>query len=143
GRMLSEIQEAHGFRKEPYRAHIVGLRWEGDAYEARLIVRVRAVVAEGFRDDVEPLLARGDGTARAMESVGYRQVKAAVESADGGPSDEELIQRVTRVTRVFARRQRTWLRDQPVEYVSSSVLSDESEFLSYAASLQKVFRPAT
>jgi tRNA dimethylallyltransferase len=136
GRTLSDIQEEHGFRKQLYRAHLLGVRWEKEAYEARLAGRVRAMIAAGFRDEVKSLLARGYGATRAMESVGYRQVKEAVESGEE-PNDDELALSVTRVTRIFARRQRTWLRDQPVEYVESGVLAEEEELSSYAASLRQ------
>jgi tRNA dimethylallyltransferase len=47
-----------------------------------------------------------------MQSVGYRQVYDAVR-ADEAPDADEIV----RTTRVFARRQRTWLRDQPVEWL--------------------------
>ena len=49
---------------------------------------------------------------RAFGSVGYREIKEAVSA--GGPIDEAaLVDRISRATRVFARRQRTWLRKVP------------------------------
>lgn len=51
-----------------------------------------------------------------MASVGYSQVAAALRS--GAPIDRSaLVDSVFRATRVFARRQRTWLRDQDVRWV--------------------------
>ena len=52
--------------------------------------------------------------ARAMGSVGYKQVRDHI---DGAIAEEDLASAIVRATRVFARRQRTWLRDQPVEWV--------------------------
>jgi tRNA dimethylallyltransferase len=51
-----------------------------------------------------------------MGSVGYRQVREA--QAAGSAGDQAaLADAIVRATRVFARRQRTWLRDQPVEWL--------------------------
>ncbi|MEJ7735446.1 MAG: hypothetical protein WKG00_40450 [Polyangiaceae bacterium] len=58
--------------------------------------------------------ARGYGEARAMSSVGYRQVR---DHLRGELPGDELLGAVVRATRVFARRQRTWLRDLPVEWL--------------------------
>jgi tRNA dimethylallyltransferase len=48
-----------------------------------------------------------------MGSVGYKEVRAFVE---GQLPQAELVDTIVRATRVFARRQRTWLRDEPVKY---------------------------
>jgi tRNA dimethylallyltransferase len=69
----------------------------------------------GWVDEVRALLDAGYRDSRAMHSVGYRQIAEAVES--GAAIDDSLGESIARATRVFARRQRTWLRDQPVELV--------------------------
>jgi tRNA dimethylallyltransferase len=51
-----------------------------------------------------------------MGSVGYRQVK---EHVDGQLPARDLEDAVVRATRVFVRRQRTWLRDEPVTWVAA------------------------
>jgi len=60
------------------------------------------------------LVRAGYREARAMSSVGYRQVLAHV---DGRLASSELGSAIDRATRIFARRQRTWLRDQPVKWL--------------------------
>jgi tRNA dimethylallyltransferase len=70
----------------------------------------------GWIDEVRDLLARGYGDTRAMSAVGYKQVHAFLRGE--GPSDAEaLTTAIVRATRIFARRQRTWLREQPVEWL--------------------------
>jgi tRNA dimethylallyltransferase len=122
-RPLSALQEEHGFRKARYRARLVGVRWDKDEYESRLASRVRSMLEQGWKDEVKGLIERGFGAARAMDAVGYRQVREAVlgETATS-IADAELEASIVRVTRVFARRQRTWLREEPVEYVESQLL---------------------
>jgi tRNA dimethylallyltransferase len=52
-----------------------------------------------------------------MGSVGYKQVKGHVE---GRIPEGELAGAIMRATRVFVRRQRTWLRDEQVTWVRAA-----------------------
>lgn len=137
GRPLSAIQQAHGFREARYRATLVSVDWDRATYEVRLAARVRAMLAAGWRDEVRDLLLRGYGEARAMDAVGYRQVRDAVLS-NVPPDDEALATEIIRVTRIFARRQRTWLRDEVQERVPSSALSDEKMLEEWATRLAPI-----
>jgi tRNA dimethylallyltransferase len=75
------------------------------------------MLAAGWVAEVEGLLAQGYGEARAMASVGYRQISEALSKA-AVQDEPALVDAIVRATRVFARRQRTWLRDQPVEWLA-------------------------
>ena len=57
---------------------------------------------------------RGSRDARAMGSVGYKQVLACLE---GQLPRDEMKVAIDRATKVFARRQRTWLRDRPIDWI--------------------------
>jgi tRNA A37 N6-isopentenylltransferase MiaA len=57
-----------------------------------------------------------------MQSIGYRQVKDALEKA--AFDEQELMREVFQKTRVFARRQRTWLRDEPQLKLPPSCLDE-------------------
>lgn len=133
---LSDIQERHGFRKARYRAQLMTLDWDKEAYEQRLRARVCQMMEQGFRQEVRALLERGYGEARAMTAVGYRQVKDAVKSQNAPISDEELLEQVVRVTRVFARRQRTWLRDETLRRVPVQVLKEGQELVQLVEELR-------
>jgi tRNA dimethylallyltransferase len=126
GTPLSLLQAQHGFRAARYDARLCALSWDRDEYEERLRARVAQMVADGLREEVQGLLLRGYGEARAMDAVGYRQVREALSSPEP-VSDEALAENVTRVTRIFARRQRTWLRHEPITLLSSHLLMDDSE----------------
>jgi tRNA dimethylallyltransferase len=121
GRPLSEYQREHGFRQPRYRARMFGVRHEREALHARIEARVRHMLKVGWVDEVHDLVVRGYGQSRPMSSVGYAQVKAAIDL--GEPIDEEqLVRAVAQVTRVFSRRQRTWLREQPVDWLDPEML---------------------
>ena len=116
---LSRFHEEHGFRAPRYAARLMGVRHEPAELDRRIDSRARAMLAAGWVDEVRTLLAAGHAETRAMHAVGYKQIVEALRSQ--GPLDlEALTTSIVRATRVFARRQRTWLRDQPVEWVAGS-----------------------
>jgi tRNA dimethylallyltransferase len=116
---MSEWQAAHGFREPRYDARLVGIHREREELDRRIAERVQHMLDAGWVEEVRSLIARGFCEARAMRSVGYRQIAEAVQS--GPPVEHEaLAERVYRATRVFARRQRTWLRDQPVRWLGEA-----------------------
>lgn len=106
GRPQSAWHDAHGFRavRHPHRLLAVDLPRE--ALDRRIEARARAWLAQGWVEEVRGLVDAGYGQARAMGSVGFREVHAHLR---GELSEEELLPAIVRATRVFVRRQRTWL----------------------------------
>jgi tRNA dimethylallyltransferase len=115
GKPLSVWHEGHGFRERRHAARLVGVRFDAAALEARITRRAQAMFDAGFVDEVRALLRDGYGECRAMASVGYRQVADALIA--GQIEHDALIADIVRATRIFARRQRTWLREEPVEWL--------------------------
>ncbi len=113
---LSRWQAEHGFRSPRYTARLVGVRREREELDRRIEARVRAMLAAGLIDEVRALTAAGYGSSRAMGAVGYKQVSLAL-AADVPTDTDALALSIVRATRIFARRQRTWLRDEPVEWL--------------------------
>ena len=110
GRPQSEGHGAHGFARARHDAVLVAVERPPAELDARIAARVDGWLASGWIDEVRGLVARGYRDARAMGSVGYRQVAMHV---DGQCPEPELAASIVRATRVFARRQRTWLRRAP------------------------------
>ncbi len=128
GQKMSSLQEAHGFRSERYRPVFVGIDWPREDYDERLLRRTRGLFGRGFVEEVRSLLEQGYGETRAMASVGYLQVRDAVRSGD--VDLEALITLVYQKTRIFARRQRTWLRDREIHWLPPSALESRGDPLS-------------
>lgn len=111
---MSRWQEDHGFRERRHDARLVGVSRSPEELTARIAARVDGWLAGGWIDEVRTLLGEGLGHTRAMGSVGYREVHAHVE---GSLSREDLAPAIVRATRVFARRQRTWLGHEDVRWL--------------------------
>jgi tRNA dimethylallyltransferase len=111
GRALSTWQSEHGFAVSRFHAKLFGVRWPADDLLARISRRTERALASGWIEEVKMLVELGYRDTRPMSSVGYRQVLAHVE---GQLTRQELAPAIDRATKVFARRQRTWLRDRQV-----------------------------
>jgi tRNA dimethylallyltransferase len=121
GAPLTEFHASHGFRTPRYRARLVGVRRAPSELDERIATRVRGMLRAGWVDEVRALVEAGYGSARAMGSVGYKQVHEALRA--GTTVDEDaLFDPIRRATRIFARRQRTWLRDESVEWLDPGAL---------------------
>jgi tRNA dimethylallyltransferase len=114
GKPMSAWQREHAFGEARYDARLLGVACDAAALTARITARVRAWLAGGWIDEVRALTAQGYGQARAMGSVGYAQVRAML-AGELPEADLELA--IVRATRVFARRQRTWLNHVDVTWL--------------------------
>lgn len=119
---MSRWQADHGFRSRRHAFELLGVQRERDELDRRITERTGRMLESGWVEEVQRLLDRGYAKARAMSSVGYRQVYDAV---TGGPWElQSLHESIIRATRVFVRRQRTWLRDAPVRWVKPDDFAD-------------------
>jgi tRNA dimethylallyltransferase len=135
GVTLSAWQARHAFRTERHRARLIGIRHAPEALDERISLRVRRMVSAGWVDEVRGLMERGFGKTRAMGVVGYKQIARALSSNEASDV-AALADEIRRATRVFARRQRTWLREQPVTWLAPE-LALESPISAVLAELER------
>ena len=114
GRPMSAWQAEHAFARAREQSVLFAVARTPEELTARIEARVRAMFAAGWIDEVRALLARAYGDARAMSAVGYKEVRAHLE---GQLAEADLPVAVVRATRIFARRQRTWLKTADVEWL--------------------------
>lgn len=91
-----------------YDLKVAGLERSSDDLHARIERRVEAMLVAGLVEEAGRVATRGLG-ATARQALGYRQVLEAGED----PSRSELHRDITRATKRFARRQRSWFRADP------------------------------
>ncbi|MDH0621380.1 tRNA (adenosine(37)-N6)-dimethylallyltransferase MiaA [Pseudomonas chengduensis] len=99
----------------------------------RIAQRFRAMVEQGFVQEVEALRSRSDLHAGlpSIRAVGYRQMW---EYLDGELSRDEMVERGIIATRQLAKRQFTWLRGwDDVHWLDSLACDNLSRVLKYLA----------
>jgi tRNA dimethylallyltransferase len=114
GRTMTAVQSEHRFQTKRYPARFVARAVDPAELTRRIAARVERWLAIGWVDEVARLLADGYGDTRPMGSVGYREVSLHVR---GELAASALAETIVRSTRVFARRQRTWLRSADVTWM--------------------------
>lgn len=114
GRTMSEHHAEHGFRAHRMESAMIGVSTTSEVLTERITARADAWLDRGWVEEVRDLVARGYAGTRAMASVGYKEVHAHMA---GTLPREALRDAIVQSTRTFARKQRTWLRDAPVEWL--------------------------
>jgi tRNA dimethylallyltransferase len=108
GQPLGELRHAHALGAPRYDALFAVLD-PGPPLTSLIEDRLDAMLAAGWREETRALHARYP-TARALGSVGYRQL--VLETETGAPP-ETTRQAIRKATRIYARRQRTWFKGEP------------------------------
>ncbi|HEX7666060.1 MAG TPA: tRNA (adenosine(37)-N6)-dimethylallyltransferase MiaA [Polyangiaceae bacterium] len=106
GRTITDAHKEHGFASTHHEAQLVAVLRTPDELTVRIRTRVAAWLEGGFLEETQRLLDEGHGETRAMQTVGYLEAK---QHLLGLLPRDELLETIVRRTRVFARRQRTWL----------------------------------
>ena len=118
GRPLGELQAEHALGARRYESLMFALDLPSDAHTRAIEQRLDAMLSAGLVDEVRALLERYPDSARAFGSVGYKEVVAHLRD---GVTLDETRRLIRKATRVYARRQRTWLRSDPsVDRVSTA-----------------------
>ncbi len=115
---MSAWQARHGFATPRLDARLVGLTVDPEELTRRIAARVHAFMEAGWLDEVRALTAAGFENARAMGSVGYGEIHAHLAKPEAERPDlRDLEAEIVRATRIFARRQRTWLHHSNVTWL--------------------------
>lgn len=114
GRTMSEHHAEHGFRTQRMESVMLGVETTPEELTARIQRRAEVWLESGWIEEVRELVAHGRGETRAMGSVGYKEVHAHVR---GELPRGKLVELIVQSTRVFARKQRTWLKSATVEWL--------------------------
>lgn len=127
GRPLGDLRAAHALGAPRYRDWTLIVDLPRVQHVERVRARTRSMLEHGLIEEVRRLLARYGPELRALQSVGYRQ---ALEHLQHGVPLPQTELEIDRATLIYARRQRTWwkndssvrLRSTPAEAMSEAVV---------------------
>ena len=107
GHPMGSLRAEHALGAQRYRALTYWLQLPAVHLHERQRQRIAEMLATGWVDETRRLLERFGPTIRALSAVGYRQI---VEHLTLGTSPEDMRTQIERATRIYARRQTTWLK---------------------------------
>jgi tRNA dimethylallyltransferase len=110
GKALSKFIAAHRFQDAPYQVLKLGLALPREELYQRIELRVEAMLAAGWLDEVKGLLARYPPDLKPLQALGYRHL---INYLTGRWSWEESLTLLARDTRRYAKRQFTWFGSDP------------------------------
>lgn len=105
GEPLGELRAKHALGTPRHDALVLLIDRPRDEMAARMEARTASMLARGLVDEVRALLARWGPDVRAMDAVGYKEVRAFLAAEI---DETALAPAITRATKIYARRQRTW-----------------------------------
>jgi tRNA dimethylallyltransferase len=110
GLALGALRREHALGAPRYRALRIVLDLSPEVLTPRIEARCREMIERGFVAEVRALVERYGRDVRALGAVGYAEMVGHV--CDGVPLDVSA-RAIERATRIYARRQRTWLKNEP------------------------------
>jgi tRNA dimethylallyltransferase len=109
GKKPSEFFDAHKFASQDVAALMIVICRERDELYDRINRRSRMMLDSGLLDEAQTLLGRY-GKVPVLETIGYKQ---ACEYLEGRLALEHVAAEISLHTRRFAKRQMTFLRNEP------------------------------
>ena len=112
GKPISSLQTEWESPAAPrHEAKWIGLSWEKDALNRRINARVKAMLEDGWVEEVRSLLTRyGTLSKTASEATGYAEL---IEHVEGKISLDDAAEQIKIATRQLARRQMKWFKRFP------------------------------
>ena len=90
-----------------YNYHVFAIDMEREILYDRINKRVDIMINEGLIEEVKNILEKYKKFPTAMQGLGYKEV---VEYLNNKTSKEEMIEKIKKETRHYAKRQLTWFR---------------------------------
>ncbi len=112
---------------------IIGLDWDTELLDDRLLRRTNAMFDGGLVDEVRSLQDRGlhDATT-AARALGYSQVLAALAAGGGADALADARERTFVGTRRYVRRQRSWFRrDHRIHWLDGALAGNVDAALGF------------
>ena len=126
GRSITEFQKEHNFSDDNYNALFIILKKEKEQLHKKINSRCKEMLELGLVKEVINLLSQYSLNSNAFSAIGYRHI---IEYLRADYNAEKMLELLKRDTRRFAKRQRTWWRNQPRFLEWHNVLEEFPAFL--------------
>ena len=124
GAPISKLQRNRSLNYQ-YKLIYIFLNRDRDELYRRIETRVEQMIVAGLVEEVNLLLMKGfSSQLKPMQSLGYKQICHYLFQKF---SLEEAIASIKQETRRYAKRQLTWFRREPIDYVVT-ITGDGQEF---------------
>ncbi len=117
GRPFSSFQKQETPDKLPYTWRLVGPDWPREQLYARINRRSDEMLAAGWLEEARALYPWRQHP--ALQTVGYKELFAYLE---GEIPYQQVVEKVKQNTRRYAKRQVTWFRRMPVDWLNPAKL---------------------
>ena len=107
GKTKTELEAESRKQESKYTYVLFGITMDREKLYDRINKRVDIMIEQGLIKEVENLLKKYKEFPTAMQGLGYKEV---VEYLKGFTTKEEMIEKIKRETRRYAKRQLTWFR---------------------------------
>lgn len=107
GKNKTEQEEKSRKKGVKYDYKVFAINMEREKLYERINQRVDIMIQQGLIEEVENLLKKYDEFPTAMQGLGYKEV---VEYLENKCTKEEMIEKIKKETRRYAKRQLTWFR---------------------------------
>ena len=108
--------------ERPYPIHLFGIHWERERLYDRINRRVQRMVESGLFEESLRLARRQPPLSRtAAQSIGYKEI---VSETQRGLSHDEITLLIQQESRRFAKRQMTWFRKFPIDWIDAGDADD-------------------
>lgn len=111
GRMISELQQEHGFMQSWCRTVKIAIDVDRDELYKRINRRVDLMIDGGLVEEVSTLLSMGySSDLKALSSIGYKEICSHL---SGEMTLEDSVNLIKVHSRRYAKRQLTWFKNDP------------------------------
>ena len=107
GKNKTELEKESRKIGAKYDYRVYGIDMNREILYDRINKRVDIMIENGLINEVKKLIEKYKGFSTAMQAIGYKEV---VQYLNGDLTKDEMIDKIKRETRHYAKRQLTWFR---------------------------------
>lgn len=107
GKTKTELEIESRKSEVKYNYKVYAITMEREKLYERIETRVDQMISQGLIDEVKTIIKKYSGFPTAMQGLGYKEV---VEFLENHITKDEMVEKIKRETRRYAKRQLTWFR---------------------------------